>query len=169
MASWWFQPTWNILVNIGIFPMFWGWKSKNMFQTKNKKKGHVGLSRWVFFENVYERMRKTPWLWGSRLLEVSGRLKLKFAACCRRIQIFPREPRNNHLQKCRKGKRISLSFLEGTNKRELTKFKTPSFLPNKNSSCLSKYCGWFRNLANQLRLVVYPIIYTEFYTSQVVV
>ena len=63
----------------------------------------------------------------------------------------------------------SLSFLEGTNKRELTKSKTPSFLPNKNSSCLSKYCGWFRNLANQLRLVVYPIIYTEFYTSQVVV
>ena len=30
------------------------------------------------------------------------------------------------------------------------------------------YCWWFRNPANQLRLVVYPIIYDGFYTSQVV-
>ena len=31
------------------------------------------------------------------------------------------------------------------------------------------YCWWFRNPANQVRLVVYPIIYRDWDTSQVVV
>ncbi len=31
-----------------------------------------------------------------------------------------------------------------------------------------KYCGWFRNPANQLRLVVEIPLFTRFYTSQVV-
>ena len=30
------------------------------------------------------------------------------------------------------------------------------------------YCWWFRNPANQLRLVAYPIIYRVLYVSQVV-
>ena len=31
------------------------------------------------------------------------------------------------------------------------------------------YCWWFRNPANHLRLVAYPMIYDGFYTSQVVI
>ena len=39
----------------------------------------------------------------------------------------------------------------------------------KNQAFPGWYCWWFRNPANQLRLVVYPIIYTVLAPSQVVV
>ena len=40
-------------------------------------------------------------------------------------------------------------------------FKTPGFKTKKTWD--SYYCWWFRNPANQLRLVVYPIIYRVLY------
>ena len=54
-------------------------------------------------------------------------------------------------------------------------FKQKHALPKTNMASrwvfgdsYNYYCWWFRNPANQLRLVVYPVIDTGFYTSQLV-